>query len=119
MPTLSLRVDDATKRQIEEAAKAAGYSSYAEFLRATIQGVLQRTTDVEQAKTDVVQCSTDVERLKLEIDLKNEIIAGKEAHIADLQVQVGLLTRLALPPPAAKEEEKVKKHWWQYIRKKP
>jgi Arc/MetJ-type ribon-helix-helix transcriptional regulator len=112
MPTLSLRVDDATKRQIEEAAKAAGYSSYAEFLRATIQGVLQRTTDV-------VQCSTDVERLKLEIALKNEIIAGKEAHIADLQVQVGLLTRLALPPPAAKEEEKVKKHWWQYIRKKP
>jgi Arc/MetJ-type ribon-helix-helix transcriptional regulator len=118
MPTLSIRVDDATKAAVEEAAKAAGYSSYAEFLRSAIQGVLQRTTGIEQAKTDVVQCSTDVERLKLEIELKNEIIAGKEAHIADLQVQVGLLTRLALPPPAAKEAEKVKKHWWQHLRKK-
>jgi Arc/MetJ-type ribon-helix-helix transcriptional regulator len=112
MPTLSVRVDDDTKKAIEEAAKKAGYSSYADFLRTTIKGVLQRPTDVVQVKADVVQCSTDVERLKREIELKDELIAGKEAHIADLQVQVGLLTRLALPPP-----KKERKHWWERLYK--
>jgi Arc/MetJ-type ribon-helix-helix transcriptional regulator len=109
MPTLSIRVTDEQKAAIDAAAKAAGYATYADYIRSVLQGVLQRTTDVEQAKTDVVQRSTDVERLILEINLKDEIIKGKEAHIADLQVQVGLLTKLALPP----HEEVKKKHWWQ------
>jgi predicted transcriptional regulator len=116
MPTLSLRVDDDTKAKIEAAAKEAGYATYAGYLRGAIQTALHREDIRTTGEDNVVQTSDAVlqenTRLKREIELKDELIAGKEAHIADLQVQVGLLTRLALPPP-----KKERKHWWERLYK--
>jgi hypothetical protein len=116
MPTLSIRVDDATRKAIDAAAKAAGFETYADFLRSVIKAALRgddaRITgddNVVQASYTVVQENT---LLRAELALKDELLRAREAHIGDLQVQLGILGRLALPPPTP-EVKKKKKWFWQ------
>ena len=115
MPTLSIRVDDDTKAAIIEAAKEAGHKTYADFLRAVIGNAL-RADDTE--KTNVVHGNTEVLRentqLKTEVQLKDDLLAARAAHIADLEVQLGWFHQYALPEPKA-EEQKEKKKWWPLL----
>lgn len=126
MPTLSIRVDDETKKKIDKATVAEGKTAYAEFLRDLIKNDLvlrnedgvkpprdERTTTSSPVIRSEDVCNTqEYKQLVMELQLKDELIRGKEAHIVDLQTQIGFqMQQLALPP--ATEKRKKKRHWWQ------
>ena len=112
MPTLSIRVDNETKTKIEKATEAEGKKAYADFLREIIiadlvlrnedgtktQEEKRITTSSHVLQVDDVCNTPEYKQLLVELNLKNEVIKAKEAHIIDLQAQVGFQMRqLALP----------------------
>jgi len=117
---VSFRVDAAQKKRIEQAAKADGYKKVGQYVRVVIiADLVDRDEDgrkpiVDETKTSVNETLTeDYKRLQHELGLKNaemvnlkELLMAKDAHIKDLQLQVGFqMQQLALPPSTLKSEE--------------
>jgi len=74
-----------------------------------------RTAKFEDALRSYLKGNADVlarkvELLELELQHREELIAGLRAHVADLETQLGYLQRV-LPPPGEK------KKWWQFFRR--
>lgn len=124
---VSFRVDAEEKARIKKAADADGYKNVSRYARAVIFADLE-DRDEDGCKQNADAADTDVnakltednkrlqdvnERLHEEITHLRELLKGKEAHIADLQMQVGFQTQIiqkALPPAQPPTE---KLSWWQ------